>query len=168
MKYIGILLIALCLVLLGCSSSEESAEKQETAPPPSPQVEKAPPKVEAAAAPKVDTVSVEMQNTQKPPYESKPAPVVSPGIRPPAALTGKFAVQVGAYKMPDNADRVAALARERFGRNVTSVFDKVDNLYKVMVGDFLTKDEARRFRDTMAERYPSDYKDAWVSELQEK
>jgi polyhydroxyalkanoate synthesis regulator phasin len=70
--------------------------------------------------------------------------------------------------MQDNAERVAALARERFGKNVYTIPDRLSDLYKVMVGDFTVKDEARRFRDEMVQRFPSDYKDAWVSELPAK
>jgi len=83
-------------------------------------------------------------------------------------MSGGYAVQVGAYKMQDNADRVAELAKERFGKQVYTYPDKTSGLFKVMVGNFITKDEARRFRDEMAQRFPSDYKDAWVSENTQK
>ncbi|MBI4810871.1 MAG: SPOR domain-containing protein, partial [Ignavibacteriales bacterium] len=82
--------------------------------------------------------------------------------------TGKFSVQIGAYKMPDNADRIASLAKERFNMNVYTNYDETDQLYKVMIGDFESKDSARSFRDAMATKYPDDYKDAWVSENPQK
>ncbi len=148
----SILIFALAcgiLLLMGCSSSKQASTTGEVAAPP--QTEK--------AAPPVDTLTVDTRNAEKPAYESRTPPSTAPV--PPA---GKFTVQVGAYKMPDNADRIASLAKERFARPVYTILDKADNLFKVMIGDFLTKDDARRFRDDMVQKYPSDYKDAWVSE----
>jgi cell division protein FtsN len=81
-----------------------------------------------------------------------------------SSLKGKYAVQIGAYKMPDKADNTAELARLRFQQIVYSYLDKNDNLYKVYIGDFTNKEEARNFRDEMMRKYPSDYKDAWASE----
>jgi len=168
MKRRQTLFLVICIitgiVLFGCATSEESSEKQETVTPAAAPMEKTPQKTEPVVSPKIDTVNVDRQNTQKPDYEPKTAPQTHPAQMP----SGKYAVQIGAYKMPDNAERVAALARERLGKNVYSVHDENDNLYKVMIGDFPTKEEARRFRDVMAEKYPSDYKDAWVSEIPRK
>lgn len=138
-------------IFWGCGSADETAAKQEQ---PSPSV----PSSSQTASQKTDTVNANIQNNQRPVYEQS----VQQG-----APSGKFSVQIGAYKMQDNAERIAALARERFSRNVYTIPDKVNDLYKVMVGEFMVKDEARRFRDEMVQRYPSDYKDAWVSELQQ-
>ena len=80
------------------------------------------------------------------------------------AMAGKFSVQVGAYSLVENANRVATLAKDRFGKNVYTIPDPQAGLVKVYVGDFASKDEARRFRDEMAQKYPLEYKDAWVSE----
>ena len=158
--------VVIALSFVGCSSSEETTDKQETPPPPA-EVKNAPeqpaPKTEQPPVKKIDTVNVDVQNTQKPTYEPKETPPPSPTLP-----TGKYSVQIGAYKMPDNADRIASLAKERFNLNVYTTLDKVDNLYKVMIGDFNSKDEARNFRDEMARNFPSDYKDAWVSENPQK
>jgi len=109
---------------------------------------------------KSDTLNVNAQNTPKPVYDSRPQTKAEP--------TGKYSVQVGAYKMADNAERIATVARERFGKNVYTIPDKSTDLYKVMVGDFMVKDDARRFRDDMVQKYPGDYKDAWVYEVPQK
>ena len=149
------------MLFVGCGSSEETTEKKEE---PSTQTS-TPLKTSEQATkeePRVDTVNVNVQNSQQPVYDQKTT------ISTQHVPLGKFSVQIGAYKMPDNADRVAALARERFGKSVYTVQDKTSELYKVFVGDFTVKDDARKFRDEMAQKYPSDYKDAWVSELSQK
>ena len=157
-RFVVAFLITAVLSLIGCSSSKESSENQKATT--QKEAEKAPPQ-SPDVAPKVDTVTVDRQDTQRPVYDQK-------NTIPSPTPTGRFTVQVGAYKMPDNADRVASLARERFGRNVYTILDKADNLYKVMIGDFPTKDEARNFRDEMVQKFSSDYKGAWVSENNQK
>jgi len=152
-------------LLAGCSSSEKTVNNTETPPPV--EIKKTPEqpvaKEEPPAIKKIDTVNVDIQNQKKPVYEPPSAPPAQN-----STPSGKFSVQIGAYKMPDNADRIASLAKERFGMNVYTSVDKIDNLYKVMIGDFNSKDEARNFRDDMAIKFPSDYKDAWVSENPQK
>ena len=139
------------LLLSGCASSTEETTKQHSTTQTSSPAEQ-PAKQERTP----DTVTVQVQDSQKPVYEKEPAP---------SSTVASFAVQIGAYKLSDNADRVAALARERFGKTVRTIPDKVGDLYKVMVGEFMLKDEARKFRDEMAQKFPGDYKDAWVAEL---
>ncbi|MBI1806301.1 MAG: SPOR domain-containing protein [Ignavibacteria bacterium] len=162
MKHVTVLLlwllISCTLVILGCSSSQESSEKQGNTEPPPVQSS---PKTDVGVIPKVDTLNVNKETTPKPSYEPK-------SISQHGLPTGRFSVQIGAYKMPDNADRIASLAKDRFGKNVYTTIDKNDNLYKVMIGDFMTKEEARGFRDEMVQKFPSDYKDAWVSENSQK
>jgi cell division protein FtsN len=128
-------------ILVGCSSSQDVREEQ-SAPVQQP-------------APQIDTTAARTAPLNQSAGSSQPT------IQPLMS----FVVQVGAYKMPDNAERVAASARERFSRKVYTVRDKSTDTYKVMIGDFTTKDDARNFRDRIASEYPSDYKDAWVSEL---
>ena len=170
MKQIRIFFVSLCflaaILLAGCSSSQESSEQKESTPPqPAQKVPEESPKPEPKITPRADTLNVDVKNDQRPAYEPKPAPEPTEQVMP----RGGYTVQIGAYKMPDNAERIASLARERYGaKSVFTIIDKMDNLYKVMVGDFTSKDEARRFRDEMAQRYPGDYKDAWVSETSKK
>jgi hypothetical protein len=77
----------------------------------------------------------------------------------------KFTVQVGAYQSRQSADRTAGLAGDRFTRNIYTFYDAEGNFFKVFIGVFDSKEEARRFRDRMAQQYPQDYRDAWVAEL---
>jgi cell division septation protein DedD len=106
-------------------------------------------------------VSVAVQQAQKPAYEASD-PVKTDLVPGP---TAKYCVQIGAYKLRENADVVASAAETRFARAVYTIHDAGTDLFKVMIGDFATKDEARSFRDRMVQQYPGEYKDAWVSEL---
>ncbi len=150
------------LLLTGCSSSNESAARQAGTPAVqnTGRAEEPAARVDKPVTP-ADTVNVTVRNTERPSYEPKSQ--TSTAARQ-AVPTGRYSVQLGAYKMPDNAERIASLARERFRLNVYTSYDKNDNLYKVMLGDFASKDDARAFRDSMVQQYPLDYRDAWVSE----
>ena len=160
MNRFTLIVISICavvmLMVIGCSSSEQTTQQQQptsspSSPTPSAQQQN------KEQPPNVDTINVDVQNTPKPNYQPKTSEPIVPAE--------KFTVQIGAYKMAESAERIAALAKERFGKNVYTIPDKIKDVYKVMVGDFSVKDEARRFRDEMVQQYPSDYKDAWVSEL---
>ena len=158
----SLLFLCAVLILFGCASGEKTAEKKE--PPIIPSSQKTPEQTtapEQKTSSKVDTVTVDVQNQPKPVYEPKPAQEMITAPIP----SGTYGVQVGAYSKPDNAERIAQLVKERFGMKVHTIQDKTDNMYKVMIGDFLTKDEARRFRDDIAKKFPDEYKDAWVSEI---
>lgn len=148
-------LFAVSLLLMSCGSSEESTQQKEQQLPPTTTSQ-----TQQQPASKTDTTSVSRQTTPKQEYD----PRTSTPPKQSAIPTGKYSVQIGAYKMSDNAERVAAMARDRFGKNVYTSQDKTADLYKVMVGDFTNKDDARRFRDDMAQRFPEDYKNAWVAE----
>jgi cell division septation protein DedD len=142
------------LLFGGCKSSDESASKDQTSPASTSGQQQTAPPAGTETSQRSDTVRTQGYD----PHTSVPAQV-------PA---GKFGVQVGAYKQQENADRVASMAKDRFGKNVYSIPDAASGLVKVYVGDFASKDEARKFRDEMALKYPADYKDAWVSEIPTK
>ncbi len=78
---------------------------------------------------------------------------------------GKFTVQLGAFQSSEGAENIASVTKSRFSKEVYTVVNDADGLYKVMLGVFDTKDLARAFRDTIVRQYPDDYRDAWVSEL---
>ncbi len=156
--YCFLILLAISLGAGCAASSDQTTDKAATTSSSTPA---APSKPAAVVAAKPDTVNVAVQKAQKPPYETTD-PVKT--TLPPSSLI-KFCVQVGAYKQQDNAGVIASLAKSRFAKNVYTILDPATNLYKVMVGDFTAKDDARMFRDRMVQQYPGDYKDAWVSEL---
>ena len=142
------------LVFVGCGSSNESASKDQTTPASTTTQQQTASTTGTETAPRSDTVKTQGYD----PHSSIPTQTTA----------GKFAVQVGAYKQQENAERVASMAKDRFGKNVYTIPDAASGLVKVYVGDFASKDEARRFRDEMALKYPADYKDAWVSEIPTK
>ena len=148
------------LMLAGCGSSNESTSKDQSSSSTSQTSQKAPDQNQTDASQKTDTVPVDNKDSPQQPYDPHSSAPVTKSAMP----TGKFSVQVGAYKQQENADRVAALAKDRFGMNIYTIPDALSGLVKVYVGDFAVKDEARKFRDEMAQKYPVDYKDAWVSE----
>lgn len=141
-------------LLIGCSSSEETSTTTDSAG-------------QAVGNPVTPPKEIMDSSTKNVTPEPKKIPESSQDV-PKTELTipyGKFAVQVGAYSMLDNAEPIASSAKNRFGKNVYTIHDKVSNLFKVMVGDFTTKDEARLFRDRMVQQYPGEYNDAWVAEF---
>lgn len=166
MKYFltAILILSATMLALstGCSGSGR-AERDEMPPPP-------PVNQKEAEKPAIGQPAQTTPETPKSPQpELSRQEIVQPqgATREPAAV-GNYAVQLGAYKMPDNADRISAMAKERFSLNVITLFDPTEELYKVYLGDFETKDAARTFRDVMALKFPEDYKDAWVAEKPKK
>lgn len=149
--------VASALFAGGCSGSKESSgDKSGSTTVQNPPEAGA--KGDNAGAARTDTFDVNVDRTKRPAYE----PSTSSG------QAGNYAVQIGAYQKQDNADRVAALARERFPVGVSTILDRSSSLYKVLVGSFTTKEEARRFRDEMVQKFPSDYKDAWTTDIPQR
>jgi len=142
------------LIFGGCGSSDDSASRDQSSPASTPAQQQTAPPAGGVTSQPSDTLRTQA-------YDPR-------GAVPAQLPAGKFAVQVGAYKQQENAERVASLAKDRFGKNVYTIPDAASGLVKVYVGDFASKDEARRFRDDMALKYPLDYKDAWVSEIPTK
>lgn len=162
--------LSTALILLGCSSSQETSEKtkQEVPPPAVQKQPEQPAQTQEVQPAKVDTASV------KPPAEAPTKDTVNVQEQPSSTErtaitptpTGNFSVQIGAFSLADKADLVAAQARQRFSqKNVYSFHAKDTGLIKVMVGDFVSKDEARKFRDQIVQQFPEEYKDAWVAPI---
>lgn len=64
--------------------------------------------------------------------------------------TGVFAVQVGAFRDPRNAERLKALIEPRFGPVMIQAFDRGDGLfYRVRVGRANSEDAARDLADAL-------------------
>ena len=68
----------------------------------------------------------------------------------------------------ESADKAAAIAKERVRKSVFTILDKSSNLFKVLIGPFTTKEDARRLRDDLAEKHGADYNDAWVTEIDQQ
>src|SRR5260221_1846136 len=142
-----VLLAAAAFIAGGCSGSKGSSTGSTGST-----TSQTPSEPASTGAAKSDTFDVKVNNAKKPPYET-------------AGQQSGFTVQIGAYQKQENADRVASLARERFTVTVNTILDKTSGLYKVLVGSFTTKEQARSFRDDMVQKYPSDYKDAWTTDI---
>ena len=140
-----ITIFPILLLLTGCSTSDKSTNDQTTGKRTS-----ATEQIAADVKNRADSISAKAQTEKK--------------IPPRPNVYGKYAVQIGAYATSENAQKIADIAKERFDLLIYAYYDKTDNLYKIFLGDFLIKEEARNYRDNMVRRYPGEYNDAWVSE----
>ena len=93
--------------------------------------------------------------------KAKPASRSSRLVRPNNPL---YTVQVGVFRKAQNALRYQKLAKERFPKNsVHNRYDTKTKMYWVSIGRFTTKQEAVALRRTVIDKYPKDYKEAWVN-----
>lgn len=74
----------------------------------------------------------------------------------------RFAVQIGAFKDPQNANAVQMTARERFQMPVVNDYQASETMYNIRIGNFASKDSAYVLRDRIQREYPDDYKDSWI------
>ncbi|MGB6031346.1 MAG: SPOR domain-containing protein [Bacteroidota bacterium] len=79
----------------------------------------------------------------------------------------RFAVQIGAFRDPENARSVGDAARGRFSFPVTNNYDAESGLHLVRVGTFETRDAAHEIRVKMQKGYPKDYRDCWIVQVKE-
>ncbi|MEK6571948.1 MAG: SPOR domain-containing protein [Bacteroidota bacterium] len=145
---------ALVLYVGGCTASEE-AEQEEGMKTEAP-AEKQP---DAKATMKKDTAEVKVL----PPAKSEPVKEAIPPAPTPVTL---FGVQVGAFENAENAARIEQTLKARFTQTVRKYYDEATKLHKVSIGSFATRDQALEFRKMLHEKYPGEYKDAWIVEVQ--
>ncbi len=77
----------------------------------------------------------------------------------------RFMIQIGAFKDARNANRIQAIARERYHLPVLNDYNIKLDLYQIRIGFFETREQALLFRRQMQTGFPSDYRDAWVVQL---
>ncbi len=72
-------------------------------------------------------------------------------LRPrPDYGSGSFSVQVGAFTVKENAQRLASDSKQTYGAADISLFDRGDEIFfRVRIGRFTTREEAERFRDRL-------------------
>jgi rare lipoprotein A len=72
-------------------------------------------------------------------------------LRPrPDYGSGSFSVQVGAFTVKENAQRLAMEMRRTHGTADVSLYDRGDKtFFRVRVGRFQTRDKAEKFRDQL-------------------
>ena len=64
--------------------------------------------------------------------------------------SGSFSIQVGAFTVKENAQRLAAESKQTYGAADITLFDRGDEVFfRVRVGRFQTREEAERFRDKL-------------------
>jgi cell division septation protein DedD len=149
-KFCVITAALVTVLYLGACTASEEAEQEEGGNQEAP----APTEPTAPTTMKKDTAEVKL---------------VPPGVTEPAAPTAPmvlYAVQIGAYENDANAQRAEQLISARFTQPVRKYFDETTKLYKVSVGSFPTKDQALEFRKLLNEKYPGEYQDAWIVEVQ--
>jgi cell division septation protein DedD len=139
-----IALVALPVALVGCATIEETGREPEGPPGGSPgrTFETRTDTVDAVEGPR----SAAEGNTSL------------------AAGTG-FAVQIGAFRDPRNASAAQTAARSRFQIPVTNEYNALAGLYFIRAGFFHSRKEAVRFRETIVSRFPADYADSWIVEV---
>ncbi len=145
-----ILAAAPLLLLIGCGTSEETAQ---TPPPnpPAPTVQQAQPKPDFET--RTDTVAARRKATDT----SVPASHRDLQIR--------YMVQIGAFKDPANASAVQTAARQRYHMPVVNDYHTKLSLYQIRIGFFETRGAAETFRERMKREFPKDYTDSWVVQL---
>jgi cell division protein FtsN len=149
-KFCVITAALVAMLYLGACTASEEAEQEEGA-------EQEAPTPTAPAAPttmKKDTAEVKVV----PPTAAEPSSPATPMVL--------YGVQIGAYENDANAQHAEQLIRARFTQPVRKYFDETTRLYKVSVGSFPTKDQALEFRKLLNEKYPGEYQDAWIVEVQ--
>jgi cell division septation protein DedD len=147
--------LAVVLYIGGCTASEEAEQEEEVK-----QEAPAPTQPETKTTMKKDTAEVKIV----PPANPEPEKEMKPAPTTPVTL---YAVQIGAFVSEANASRAEETIKARFAHPVRKYFDETTKLYKVSVGSFSTKDQALELRKLLNEKYPGEYVDAWIVEVQE-
>ncbi len=162
----GFLLIT-SLIVFGCSSSSETQQEKEATEAVAKSGAEATKQVMTEQEKPKDTLETAMKEEVPASQPTELTSTTSNTTQQTASSTssGYYAVQVGAFKMPEKAEEIASLAKNRFNINVKTFLDKETGLTKVLVGSFGSKAEARTFRDQIAKQFGEDYNDAWVTEI---
>lgn len=156
------LTLAVVALLAGCAGTGQTEATQESTPTTVPSV---PPPAQPAPTTEraPDTVDATVHSHTPPAPQTEAPRQVPPS---PAHLSIRlFGVQIGAYLQSDVAERIAGQTKVRFGEKVQMVPDKRTRMTKIFLGEFTSKEEARKFRDSLVRQFPGEYDDAWVSEI---
>ena len=126
-------------------------------------VEKSAVPMAASLPPRVDESTLPLEELEAIPEPGAAGSRVTPGTHAPEAARTEAldGYRVQLYATPDlqSAETIAARARTAFRDPV--YVDSQPPLFKVRVGDFLTRDEASRARERAVD---SGYADAWIVE----
>ena len=75
-----------------------------------------------------------------------------------------FTIQIGAFKMSENAERAKMFLRKRFNVPTSQFFDTSIKMNRVFGGIFATRKGAFNFLAKIKNEFPAEYSHAWVAE----
>lgn len=136
----------------GCGTTDQ-AQLPPPPPPASVAKEEVPPHVEFRT--RTDTVAVVHSTT---PDSTAP----SGGHQ-----SVRYMVQIGAFKDPQLATAVQAVARQRYQLPVLNDYNPLVGLYQIRIGSFSSREAAIDFKNQMQQEFPTDYKDSWIVQLKQ-
>ncbi len=164
------------IALAGCSSSETTQKESTDTPSVSPadssafQAQQTPPekksrKQKIASSGKQqgfvtqeDTIEAQVVTRKQRTTQSKGPPQRSKKKK-------YYSVQIGAFRILNNADHAQKLVKQRYKKPVYHFYDKAIKMYRVTVGNFSQIKDAFAFLKTVQSKHPKEYKDAWVAEM---
>ncbi len=159
--FFSVLTIFIAILWMGCAPSEEMQEIEKI-----PIEKKEAPPQQPDAMVKVDTLDVNIETNQK--MASEPRQILPP---PPQQVIKKrienFSIQLAAFKVEENSLQYAYTAKNRLNEDIYNIFDKGTALYRILVGDFSTKESAKVYRDNLVKEFP-EYRDAWVVDVKKE
>ncbi len=166
----------LCIVLAGCSSSgttqKETTDSTSVSPADSSaiQTQQTPPQKQShkqrisssgkqqGFVTQEDTIEAQVVTRNQGASHSKAPPQRSKKKK-------YYSVQIGAFKILNNADRAQKIAKQRYKTPIYHFYDKAIKMYRVTVGNFSKIKDAFVFLKTVQSKHPKEYKDAWVAEM---
>jgi len=77
----------------------------------------------------------------------------------------RFAIQIGAFKDPQNAISFQNLTRERYHLPMSNEFNAGLGFYQIRIGAFASREEAQAHVLRMQADFPLDYKDCWIVQV---
>lgn len=160
------LILSIFILLLvfqnGCSSSIEMQQSNKV--PIS--KKELPPSQPTVYEIKVDTLEVDLENYPK----TVPEPIDLPPPPPDSKLEyngENFSIQIGAFNQKENAIQLTYTAKQQLKINVYNIYDEKLNIYRVLVGNFSSKDSAHSYHKQLIDNFP-EYQDSWIVDLKKE
>lgn len=157
----------------GCSSSEQSPQKEPSQPqeyrslpeknrksavPPSVRKnETAVPSSQQRFNVQADTLTVHTRKKER----STSPPVTVKSTLP----RHYYSIQIGAFRLKSNADRNVEIINKRFSYPVIRFYEPGIKMERICMGHFTSYKAAVALLKSIQQQYPNDYKDAWIAEL---
>ncbi len=158
MRYLYAFLALGFLVFVGCPPAETAGPEEVTAEEtPAVTVEEAPavetvsPETTAIETTSAETTAVETTGAETTAVETTATTTEAPPATPaeevaPSPKMG-YRVQIGAFTYEEGANRMKMRAESELNQKV--YVDFIEGMYKVRVGDFLTREDAEAYRDKL-------------------